>query len=568
MADSMRKVHERGHAAFLVYGIVKAIRDKCSRHQSFLCCFNSCAATDSTTMARKVKAVLADDDSRVNSPGRTITEISDVTEDEAIPVLASSRARSATPQAGAARKLRGSRAYGGLKKNKVIEDSDENDSPTASTPMDKFINFPERKGGKVKKLDEHSDSDSDFTPIEGNATNIEEKVTTSTPKKPKTGLFPSEPKAKAFLKLVTLPDTLEESKREACLQLTALMFEKNPTQAFATPVAGALVDMINNNPSVGLADDLLDVTSALAQRRSIANAPEDSRQKLIAWVMCQPDPLSHKSASVVSLLWDVVPDDVKATLMNPEVEVSPFVAYSIVPRLLDHWVEFSSPIGISRIVKVLTVALMETRWNSVELLERYGHKVPQLLWSAIKDSLTAVTAPTEPAVPSTTPKIVPTGVAAAPRSGESVGTIRVQPPVLDESAPRVTSLTPVATPLGPTATTRNPFTNMLADRASSPIPPSPLPEEITSKSDREHIQDSQHTSEDNAKLTKRSASVQDSEYQIKRAREEPPRAFRGFCDTITSSKFYFIMADHRKLEELFGQLYGGDNDNDAISDLH
>lgn len=164
----MRKVHKRGHAAFLVYAIGKAIRNKCSRHQSFLCCFNSCAATDST-MARKVKAVLADDDSRVNSPGRTITKISDVTEDEAIPVLASSRTRSTTPQAGAARKLRNTRAYGGLKKNKVIEDSDENDSPTASTPTDNFINFPEKKGGKVKKPDEHSDNDSDFTPIEGNA---------------------------------------------------------------------------------------------------------------------------------------------------------------------------------------------------------------------------------------------------------------------------------------------------------------------------------------------------------------------------------------------------------------
>lgn len=248
------------------------------------------------------------------------------------------------------------------------------------------------------------------------------------------------PQGLQFYRFVTQPDVLDAEIVDKCGSVATQTLTK-PARAVSVPhYVKGMNELFKNRPSPEIVNKLFDITNALSQKAALTRASSKDCQELVWMISRQPAPLDRRAAFIIDVLSDVVPKDVRAALVKHSLEVSPYVANAVIPRLLSKNVELAH---VPAIADLLTLALKEARYSPLELLESHGHDLKDSVFQELLKVLSAVLipdesegnppntasvegAPTNESRPHTTQSTL-CGTASPPGQGTMVGTA-IPPP--------------------------------------------------------------------------------------------------------------------------------------------
>ena len=248
------------------------------------------------------------------------------------------------------------------------------------------------------------------------------------------------PQGLQFYRFVTQPDVLDAEIVEKCGSVATQTLTK-PARAVSVPhYVKGMNELFKNRPSPEIVNKLFDITNALSQKAALTRASSKDCQELVWMISRQPAPLDRRAAFIIDVLWDVVPKDARAALVKHSLEVSPYVANAVIPRLLSKNVELAH---VPAIADLLALALKEARFSPLELLENHGHNLKDSVFQELLKVLSAVLipdesegnppntasvegAPTNESRPHTTQSTL-CGTASPPGQGTMVGTA-IPPP--------------------------------------------------------------------------------------------------------------------------------------------
>lgn len=334
-----------------------------------------------------------------------------------------------------------------------------------------------------------------------------------------------------FLDVMSLKTMLNEYKLRYLNRLFET-FQINPHNSRAiTGYLRGLVKVFELNLSLSHKMAALDLVPYLVKDGPASGLQSRLKLRLITHIAQQRGPVVRGAAEVLATLWDDGIRECKMVLMDETLEVSPYIANALLPRILDGTVIVALGATITRVGRILTVALTLTQLTPAELLEQHGGKLVHAEKEAIQEVL-----------PSCMVATAPTNVSLntnASTDSAGASTEQSSSSVAHTNAPGYKFGAVLAVPFGDPgyqfgavpspldSTPRQVAIDESNEEAPSPNPSNPAGE-----------------GEDGAQSLKRSASTEDlTQRKVKRALDRVGGVLRDFQNRVHTENFKYYMMD-------------------------
>lgn len=217
-----------------------------------------------------------------------------------------------------------------------------------------------------------------------------------------------------LLQLAQLADTPDEQLQVEVETLVDNHLFRAPHRLQIKNFVMALIELFKRQPSEELSVQSLNLVNLLSQRKVLTEVPEENFQELVRLIAPVTGFLSSRLAATAILnLWLGFPEEVAEALLSRDLQVSPYVANAVLPRLLSGEVNISSKSAIGKVAEMMTIALTDVPAQPSTLLKEYRRKLPRKVRKALHAKLFT---------PSETPEKTPTPPHAT-TSGETLSNL-------------------------------------------------------------------------------------------------------------------------------------------------